>query len=388
MNAAPNDNAIRVLAVLDDTVISGKVKPVLAFARAARELGTDDRPVHVSMLTFVRNEDDPEFVDMLRREGFTVDVVRERRRFDPSVFRQLRTIVAEHNPHVLWTHGAKTHFLVRLAGLNSSRGWVASHHGYTATSLIWTLYDQLDRWSLRGADSVVTVCNAFATDLTSRLGLRRDRISVHRSPIAPSHFAGADAASIRRELGLPTDAKIVLSVGRLSKEKGHAYLIRAMALIRKDLGAKLVLIGDGPEQASLEALCRELDLTESVHFLGYRDDAAQYYAAADVFVLPSFSEGSPNVLLEAMDAGVPIVATAVGGIPEMVTHARHAWLVPSHDAERLARGIEEVLGNESLRRTLISEGKRSLEDYHPAHYYAGIKPLFERVARDRARTVF
>jgi glycosyltransferase involved in cell wall biosynthesis len=377
---------IRLLALLDDTIVSGKVKPVLTLARFARENPEAPVPLDVSMLTFVRAEADPEFVVSLCREGFSIDVVRERRRFDFAVFEQLRAIIAAHRPHVLWTHGAKTHFLVRAAGLHRRRAWVASHHGYTATSLTWRLYDQLDRWSLRDADAVMAACDAFAADLNLRLGIEKGRLSVHRSPIAVSLPAGRRAkATAREELGLPRHTPIVLSVGRLSKEKGHADLIRAMGHVRStlDSSAMLLLVGDGPELAQLEHLCGELDLADMVRLVGYRDDVAPYYEAADVFALSSYSEGSPNVLLEAMDYGVPIVATAVGGVGEMIGHGEQGWLVRSGDAEELARGIVTLLSNDDLRTTLSAAARQSLAAYSPAIYYAGVSALLERVVNER-----
>ncbi|MBV8530850.1 MAG: glycosyltransferase [Candidatus Eremiobacteraeota bacterium] len=368
---------------MDDTVISGKVKPVLALARHAREHRGASRPLELSMLTFVRSQDDPDFVRALRAEGFAIDVVRERRRFDFQVFPQLREIVARRQPHVLWTHGAKTHFLVRAAQLHRGRAWVALHHGYTATSLTWTLYDQLDRWSLRGADRVMTACEAFAVDLNRRLGIPRERLSVHRSPIAArgSPRTRSHAESLRRELGLGADARIVLSVGRLSKEKAYGDLIQAMARVKRAVSKSvLVVVGEGPELSALERLCARLDTSSDVRFVGYKNDVSPYYDAADVFALTSHTEGTPNVLLEAMDAEVPIVTTAVGGVPEMITHREHGLLVPRGDIEGIASAIVELLSDAGLRRTLASSAQRTLAEYSFERYYAKVQALFDAAA--------
>jgi len=282
---------------------------------------------------------------------------------------------------VLWTHGAKTHFLVRAGGLHRNAAWVASHHGYTATSLTWRLYDQLDRWSLRGADSVIAACEAFAVDLNLRLGIAKGRLSVQRSPIAAgsSPAVRAKKVSIRAELGLPAGARIVLSVGRLSKEKAQADLIRAMLEVKRrcDVPVALVIVGDGPEEQRLKQVASRLGIADRVHLVGYRDDVSPYYEAADVFALSSYNEGSPNVLLEAMDAGVPIVATAVGGVGEMIRHGEQGWLVRSGEIEELAGGIVALLTNPQLSEALRSGARRSLAAYAPAVYYAGIRSVFE-----------
>jgi glycosyltransferase involved in cell wall biosynthesis len=387
--AAEGDDAgpIRVLALLDDNVVSGKVKPVLALARYAREDRKEPRRLDISMLTFVRAESDPEFVGELRQEGFSIEVVRERRRFDFSVFAQIRAIVARRRPHILWTHSSKTHFLVRLGGLHRRTAWVASHHGYTATSLAWRLYQQLDRWSLRGADSVITACDAFAADLNVRLGIKKERLSVHRTPLLQSSASVANvrARSIRDELNLPTDARIVLSVGRLSQEKGHFDLIRAMVEVRRACGfpAVLVIVGDGPERARLERLRARLGLEGVVHLVGHRDDVSPYYEAADVFALPSYSEGSPNVLLEAMDAGVPIVARAVGGVCEMIRDGEQGWLAPDDpaarsDSQTMPHGIVVLLSDANLRARFAASARRTLPAYAPSSYYAGVRSVFEK----------
>lgn len=382
---AHDSGPIRVLAILDDTVVSGKVKPVLTLARYAREEKSQSRPLEISMLTFSRTDDETELESLLRDEGFTIEIVRERHRFDLRVFPQLRAIIDRQRPDILWTHGAKTHFLVRLAGLQRARPWAAFHHGYTTTNLAWRFYDQLDRWSLRGADRVMTACNAFAADLNARLGIRLDRLSVHRSPIATNVPAPARDVrdAFRRELGLPADARLVLSVGRLSSEKGHADLIRAMTEIKRmcDFQTVLLLAGDGPEEPNLQKLCSRLGLEDSVRMLGYRRDVARCYEASDVFVLPSYSEGSPNVLLEAMDAGLPIVATAVGGVGEMIRHRENGLLVAARDIAGIARSVVALLTDAELRCTLTTAARESLAEYSPGRYYANVRALFDELAR-------
>ncbi len=382
-SASAGSTPIRVLAMLDDTFISGKVKPVLTLARYARRLGSTAQPLQISMLTFSRTVTAPEFVTAFREEGLSIDIVRERRRFDFGVFSQLREIVEKRQPHVLWTHSPKSHFLVRIAGLARGRAWVAFHHGYTPTSLLWRSYEQLDRWSLHGADRVMTACDAFAADLNERLGIRKDALSVHRSPIvARSRSQGTNGgAHVRDGLRLQADARVVLSVGRLSKEKGHADLIRAMTGIKRVCGfpVVLVMLGEGPELARLEALCAQLGLSDSVRFMGYQRDVGAYYEAADVFVLPSYSEGSPNVLLEAMDWELPIVATAVGGVGEMIHDREHGLLVPAGDVAAIARSVAAVLNDTQLCRSLTTAASESLDAYSPERYYANAHQLFQEV---------
>ncbi len=140
-----------------------------------------------------------------------------------------------------------------------------------------------------------------------------------------------------------------------------------------------MIVGDGPERAQLERLSARLGIQDAVRLVGYQRDVTAYYDASDVFALTSHSEGSPNVLLEAMDAELPIVATAVGGIGEMIVDGQHGLLVPRGDIVEIARGIAALLGDSDLRRTLTVAARQSLAAYSPEEYYAGVRSLFEKL---------
>ena len=174
---------------------------------------------------------------------------------------------------------------------------------------------------------------------------------------------------------------MILSVGRLSKEKGHSELLKAFQIVKKsNPAARLVLVGSGPELNRLQALGSELGLEGSIHFLGTSEDVRPAYAIADVFVLSSHSEGSPNVLLEAMDAGVPIVATAVGGVPEIVADGVTAILVQKQDVAGIAAGVIRLLGDPDLRSRLIHGSREVLDRHSPEQYYRRLAAVFLEVA--------
>ena len=174
------------------------------------------------------------------------------------------------------------------------------------------------------ADRVLTVCEPFAA-LLAKEGVSPRRIHVLPNTIAPRPAADPGrVAALRQSLQLPPDVPILLAVGRFSPEKGHSDLLRAFAQLPD--ATRLVLVGDGILRSELERLAGP-----RVIFAGHQSDISPYYALATYFVLPSLSEGSPNVLLEAMAAGLPIVSTRVGGFPETVTDGESALLVPAGD---------------------------------------------------------
>lgn len=372
---------IRILTILEAYSVTGPAKAVLEFAREAAK--PEARPkIELSILTFLRGAEGNSFTEAVLAKGLPLETVQEKGPFDFGVIPQLKEVVARRRPHIIWTNSVKSHFLIRWSGLNRQAKWVAFHHGYTTTTWKTRAYNYLDRWSHRGADRLVTVCGKFARDLEQIAGIPAERIAVEHMPLRTSTpVALEDAARLRSSLGIETHQTVLLSVGRLSKEKGHAEFLRAAALLRdrgkRDL--RIVLVGDGPERAALSGLCGELKLEDNVRFCGHQADVRPYYAIADLFVLPSHTEGSPNVILEAIDAGVPVVATAVGGIPEIVENETSALLVSPHDPAALAGAIERLLENPALGEKLRPAARLVLARHTPEQYFRHIAKVFEEV---------
>lgn len=346
-HAAP----IRVVAVIEAHTVTGPAKNLIRFCRTAAKHNCD-----ISLLSFLRPGPlgQNQFIDAVRSAGLHIDVVHERHAFDPQVLKRLRKLFQERSPDIIQTHGVKSHFLIRLIR-PAGTPWLAYHHGYTTENLKMRLYNQLDRWSLPGADRVVTVCTPFANMLAGR-GVKLARISVVPNSIEPnSELAGESSSELREKWKLTGSAPVILAVGRHSSEKGHTYLITAAHLLRQEhpeLDFQMLLVGDGPETRRLESQVDRYGLRDHVRFTGHQRNAMPYYALADLFVLPSLSEGSPNVLLEAMLAKTPIVASAVGGVPETVEHGQSALLVQPRDSAALAQAIGTVLGSPELANAL------------------------------------
>jgi len=366
-------NAIRILTLLEATTVSGSAKPVLAFARQAQRAPSELPRADLTVALFHRQGQPEEnsFTAAARQAGLPLEFIRERGRFDVAVLRQLKEMVERLRPDVLWTNAVKSHFLARAAGLHRKARWLAFHHGYTATDLKMRLYNQLDRWSLRAADRVVTVCRPFAQELERR-GIPSARIRIQHMPVSPLAPSSDQALELRRRLGIAAGERVVLTVGRLSLEKGHADALRVFRLLRDRMPAqplRLLIVGDGPERRRLGALADRLGLAQSVIFAGHQDQIAAFYAAANVFLLTSHSEGSPNALLEAMSAGLPVVATRVGGVPELAENGEEALLEDRGDHEALADAVLRVFTEPDLRSRLIENGRRKAAGHSPEWFY-------------------
>ena len=336
-------------------------------ARNLIEFAVRARPeVELTIATYRRGEDSTAFIEAIRAAGIEVEIIVEKRRFDLGALEQVREAVARRRPDIVQTHNVKSHLLVRWLGLWRQVPWVAFQHGYTATDWKDRLYNQCDRWSLRRAERLVCVCRAFAERL-ERWGVPPSRIMVQHNPVdafvAP---APEELERVRVELGLARDQFLVLTVGRLSHEKGHKDLLDAAAILRKrepESAVRFVIVGDGPERVALEQQCGALGLKD-VTFTGYQANVRPYYALADVVAVPSHTEGSPNVVLEAMAAGVAVAATRVGGVPEIVTDGETGLLTGGGDPGGMAAALARLRTDPELRRRLAEAGRQLVTANH------------------------
>ncbi len=274
---------------------------------------------------------------------------------------RLARLLRRERADVLHTHTlAAANALARVAG-RLARVPVVSHlhianHFRPATR---ALLANLDNATARFAAALVAVSEDTRRAYEEQGYPRRIRV-VYNGVTATT----ADANGLREELSIPADAPLVAEVGRLCDVKGQRELIDAIALLP---GARAVLVGadlelGGAYERALRDHADELGVTERVVFAGYRDDAARVVAAADVLALPSWTEGLPLVVLEAMALGRPVVATAVGGTPELVADGETGLLVPPRDVAALTAALKRVLDDEGLRRRLGEAGRRRVAE--------------------------
>jgi teichuronic acid biosynthesis glycosyltransferase TuaC len=199
------------------------------------------------------------------------------------------------------------------------------------------------RHALKRADGVIAVSNALKQRMIE-LGIEAEKVAVIRNGIDRSIFHPRDQAETRRRLGLASESRIVITVGALVPLKGTDRLIDAMRLL-SDESIKLYVIGEGPERGALESQIAKHKLTDRVFLVGSRshEELAEWYSAADLFCLASSREGCPNVVIEAMACGTPVIAADVGGVRELVVGPACGRVIASVTAESLAREIEVAL---------------------------------------------
>ena len=263
---------------------------------------------------------------------------------------------------LLHTHDYKADVLgaliARLAGIPS----VATVHGLTDAYFWVKVYQQFDLLALRFHSRVIAVSSALRDDLIAQ-GLSPAKvIMVHNAIDLTAFAANVDPTKTRSDLHIVNGFPIVTMVGRLSPEKGHHVLLQCAPLVLRRIPVvHFLIIGQGKLEGPLKHMASLWGLADSVSFLGHRDDVPSLIKLSDVVVLPSLREGLPITLLEALALERPVVASAVGGVPEVIRDGETGYLVPSADPERLATAIINVLTDRQKAARMAQRGRQYVQ---------------------------
>jgi glycosyltransferase involved in cell wall biosynthesis len=318
-----------------------------------------------ALLSFAEGGRCRPFLDEARRLGFeAVELEQNAPHYRASV-REVSGHLCRLRADVLCCHGYKPDILGLMAARRAGIPVVAVSRGWTGATLKVRLNEALDRLCLRRMDRVVCVSEGQAVKVR-RAGVPAARVVVIRNAIRAERFDHTDPADRGRliELFPRPPVRVVGTAGRLSPEKGFGVFIRAAGSIaRADPDVGFVLFGEGPLRADLTRQIATERLEGRFLIPGFRDDLDRLIPHLDLFVLPSFTEGLPNVVLEAFAAGVPAVATAVGGTPEVIQDGVSGYLVPPGDPDALARRIRDVLGDDGMRRTMARHAREQVRGH-------------------------
>jgi glycosyltransferase involved in cell wall biosynthesis len=299
------------------------------------------------------------FLNEASRQGFEAVELRHDTPHFAAAVREVASLLARVEAPVLLCHGYKAALLGRLAARRRGVPVVSVSRGWTAETLRVRLYEMLDRLNLRWVDRVVCVSRGQEAKVL-RAGVPAPRTRVIPNAIQPERFAEPAPAYGRalRALFPAGCRRVVGAAGRLSPEKGFGVLVEAAApLLHADPALGFILFGDGALRERLGRQIAQAGLVGRFWLAGFRTDLDRFLPCLDLLVLPSFTEGMPNVVLEALAAGVPVVATAVGGTPEVIEDGVSGRLVPPGDAAALRQAIRAVLESEDGGKGLGRRGR-------------------------------
>ncbi|MBI3965510.1 MAG: glycosyltransferase [Chloroflexi bacterium] len=337
----------RILLVIDCLEVGGAQQHLLTVARGLTRAGFE-----LVVATSGREPLAHEF----RRAGIPVLSLTRRsikHRLSPTFVARLSWLAVHgcfdlihahlHSASVAAAVGARISGLPLVLTGHSMNTWAPAHHR------------RLARWANRQATAVIAVSDNIAAMVAA--GGVRAQIIPNGTAIPELTVSAASAIALRVTLGLPASAYVIGYVGRFTPDKNPLLFVNVAALVAARCpNAQFLLIGDGPLRQVAEARGRQLGIADRLHFLGFQPNAVELQPAADVLALTSNSEGSPLVVLEAMAAGRPVVATAVGYVPHQVVDGLTGFVVPARDATALADRLVR-LADPRLRRELGRAGR-------------------------------
>jgi len=367
---------VRVLRVIARLNMGGPALHVAYLSAGLRNRGYDTTLVAGSLAL-----GEESMAGVAERLGAPIVTVPELHR-EISPLRDLRAVyhladlIREVRPHILHTHTAKAgaigRLAARLAGDAGPSIVVHTFHGHVLRGYFdpvrSTAFRLLERWLARRTTALVAVSPEVRDDLVSLGVAPREQFTVVRLGIElEQRVGGGDGDRARLEtrhaLGIPPDRFVVGWIGRMTAVKRADDVLLVMRRLRElDVDAVLCMVGDGPDRDAVERRAHELGIVRDSLFLGYQDEVASYYAAFDALVLPSANEGTPVSAIEALAGGRPVVATRVGGVPDVVRDGVDGFLVDPADVDAMAERLARLAADAPLRHRMGEAGRASVHE--------------------------
>ena len=384
-SAAAKDAPLRVLIACDhidhDGALHGGGRQLIELVRAL-----DGTPVEPTVCVLRAPS---RLGRALQDEGLPLRFFGDHR-FSPRPFARFRRLIRERRIDVvhLTDFAACTwgRLAARLSGTPALVQIISHHSEYQPRGYPWyverayrTLAPLTERVIANSAST-----RAFGAE---RMGFDADRIEVLPCALPRHSFAPPDAArvaALRERYGIADDEPVIGAVTRFHAAKGMRYLVQAFALLlaqRPD--ARLLLVGQGPEEAALRALAAELDVTGRITFAGFQRDVPAHLGLCRVTAVPSLEEGFGVTALESLALGVPVVASRIGGLPDVVDHGRTGLLVPAADPPALARALHDLLADDARRRRMGGLGRRSADRFSLDSHVARLTTIYREMAARR-----
>lgn len=324
-----------------------------------------------------------EFLRQAKQRGIKTSAIWTKNAYDLSSVRRIRRALTENKLDLLCTHSYRPNILGFFAVRGTEVDQIAFSRGWTGDNLKVEFYHWLDKRLLRRLRHIVAVSEAKRLELVG-LGIPEERITVIPNAVELPSRRDSEALdlNLRQEYNLPPDCKLVASCGRLSPEKGHSvFLSMANILEREFDNVRFLLVGEGPQRKRLESRGKALIQSRKLILAGFVPNFSQCLPQVDILVNASFSEGMPNVILEALSFARAVVATDVGGVGEIIEDRKTGLLVEAGNAQILADRVRELLTKPDFMRQLGEAGREFVAGHHSFSAQAErLKKLYLKVA--------
>ena len=349
-----------VLHLRDTHEIGGPGKTILETFRAIDR--TRFQPQLAVFLTRHETGESP-FVSAAKDVGMPVHYVRGYNQFDLRLVSRVVDLVKQEKIDIISAHEVKSDVIAWLASRLHRVPIVTTLHGWIGNRPRQRMFIALDKWVARKFDRVIVVSAKIQQELIAR-GVPPGIIRlVHNGIVLERYRRTGQRGALAGLLGRELPGPVVVTIGRISPEKGHLDFVEALGIVaRRGRPLSAVLIGDGPAREQVAERVRALGLEASVHMPGYQSQPERFLEDVDLMALPSHTEGLPNVVLEALAMDVPVVATAVGGTPEIITDGDTGRLVPPHAPEAMAEALLAFQQDPAPWRAMAHRGHQVVED--------------------------
>lgn len=367
------DKRLNILHLRASNFVGGPEKQILEHLRRI-----DSKRFWPMLCSFTTDGQSNELI----REGSNSNIpsfnLNSRFTFDPRLIKQLRNLLTENSVHILVTHGYKSNIIGYFSVKNLKIPMIVYSHGWTGECATVRCYEFIDRQIMKRVSDIVAVSEGHKRQLV-KVGIPSERITVVQNAVQIREKLSH--TSLRTRYSLPNDAKLVVSAGRLSIEKNFSGLIEAATpILKKQENIFFLVFGEGGERQELERQVIGAGLQGRFLFPGFVDDVPSLLSDADIFVSSSHTEGLPVAVLEGAAAGLPVVATAVGGTPEVVRDGYNGMLVGPGDMSALGRAIEHLLENPVKAKIMGGKGIVLVNQFFDfGSHTKKLETLYERI---------
>jgi len=377
-NTRSRSDKYEVLHLIGSNLVGGPEKQILHHAQDMQ-----DTEYQLSIGSFHDLKDRPEVLVAAEQHNIPTLCLPGGVRLD--LVRRLARMLSERKGSLLCTHGFKANVVGYLAARRTGTSHVAFVRGFTAENRRVRFYEMLERQALKRADRVVCVSESQAKQIASIRGNRRAPIVVKNAMLPPYSRLQNRPPMSRNDLSIPKSAFVFGSVGRLSTEKGHRFMVSAFHKLCAEapVGAQLylIIVGDGKEEQPLKQQATQLGIREQIHFAGFQGSPTEWMQMMDCLVQPSLTEGTPNTVLEALCLKLPVIASAVGGVPDLIVDGKNGLLVPAANVDQMADAMKRMWLSPDLRSRLAAGAEDLLQEYSPAYQRQRLIEVYDEVFR-------